>query len=404
MRFVVPTFRHSVRGYRARAVAEWLCALEAGFEAERRRASERVRVACARAQHLASNIGSALEDGAMDADADALAVPPAAVERTARTSLPVAIGGLRRGDVDAFVTYLVAEREREIRHLDEEAGQWQELAKTLREARATVRLWRLAELLPEATGVLRSAFAPTLAPLEAGEASAPKARMTGPLGEPQRAFERGLVDARAASVRAIAGHIVAPDGDAAGWLMHVLGRSALRVEVPAPGLRAVARNGTPVGRVVAIHLIGFPPEPVAVELAERDGSGAALAVRAEDVASVHSDRLRLRQDARVRPLASIAGALAASGRAGEAAPLERPVVILVGPTDSYASVEEIIDRIDDAPGLRVDFRLFRDGVYRVDGRTPDTVALAALLQRLPGVRAVTIEGETLHVTLAEGAA
>ncbi len=73
------------------------------------------------------------------------------------------------------------------------------------------------------------------------------------------------------------------------------------------------------------------------------------------------------------------------------------LVILVGPSDSIASLAKVIDLLEHVPNLTISFRIFRDGFYRVDGQSEKINQIASWLKLQEDVHEVEINGETIHV-------
>lgn len=74
-----------------------------------------------------------------------------------------------------------------------------------------------------------------------------------------------------------------------------------------------------------------------------------------------------------------------------------PVVLLVGPCAGIASIGDLIVDLESSPHLRVSFRLFRDGFYRVDGHAADRVQLGEWLGARRDVQSVVDDASALHV-------
>ena len=74
-----------------------------------------------------------------------------------------------------------------------------------------------------------------------------------------------------------------------------------------------------------------------------------------------------------------------------------PVTVLVGPTDSLGVITGLIDALEGSPHLMVQFRIFRDGFYRIDGRAHDRAKLVEWLRSQSAVRNIAVDQETLHV-------
>ncbi|QQE79323.1 hypothetical protein [Alicyclobacillus sp. SO9] len=78
-------------------------------------------------------------------------------------------------------------------------------------------------------------------------------------------------------------------------------------------------------------------------------------------------------------------------------PTSFPMTVMVGPTDTIAPITGLMDALDDCPYLNVRFRLFRDGVYRVDGIATDPVSLLSWLRKRPDVQFLDNDKGTIHV-------
>lgn len=87
----------------------------------------------------------------------------------------------------------------------------------------------------------------------------------------------------------------------------------------------------------------------------------------------------------------------AAGAAAGAPAASEPVVLLLGPVDRLTEVEELVDAVSAWPDLTVRFRLFRAGVYRMDGEVRDLEALRLRLLERADVAGVVRDGQTLHV-------
>lgn len=74
-----------------------------------------------------------------------------------------------------------------------------------------------------------------------------------------------------------------------------------------------------------------------------------------------------------------------------------PVTVLVGPTDSLGVIAGLIDALEGSTHFSPQFRVFRDGFYRVDGRTHDRMKLVAWLRSQSSVHDIAVDDETLHV-------
>lgn len=74
-----------------------------------------------------------------------------------------------------------------------------------------------------------------------------------------------------------------------------------------------------------------------------------------------------------------------------------PVSVIVGPADSLGLITGLIDALEGSPHFSAQFRVFRDGFYRVDGQAHDRANLLGWLKGQTGVRDVSADEETLHV-------
>lgn len=74
-----------------------------------------------------------------------------------------------------------------------------------------------------------------------------------------------------------------------------------------------------------------------------------------------------------------------------------PVTVLVGPTDSLGVIAGLIDALEGSTYFTPQFRVFRDGFYRVDGRAHDRAKLIEWLRGQSSVHDIAVDEETLHV-------
>jgi hypothetical protein len=390
---VAAEFRRSWRGYAPAAAAQALAAWEADLAARERRAEAAVEAARARAERCLGQAAAAVRGAGRAAPGPAEGAPPPADEGEggappAPPSLPLAPWGLRRTDVDAYVAWRLAQHEGRMRREREAERAWSEAAAAL--------LALAGEVEAQAAQARAGGEGLAVAFPSAGALALAPEGMVPPRAVPPRPAGRAEAGAAApAPGRAVAARILPAAGADPGWLADLLGDAPYRVPLPPPHPRLVGREGEEVGRAAAVHVAGYPPRPLALEL---EGAGAGrerLGVGAEDVAAVHGGRVRLRPAARARPLGELVPA------AGDAPAPASPVVILVGPCDAFAPLQAVADALTGMPGVSVDFCLYRDGVYRIDGRAADPGLLAARLADLPGVASVTVEGETVHVGVRE---
>ncbi len=83
-------------------------------------------------------------------------------------------------------------------------------------------------------------------------------------------------------------------------------------------------------------------------------------------------------------------------------PLSVSVTILAAPALRLPDIEELVDALEALPGLHIRFRLFRDGVYRVDGLlVEEQTSLLAALRMLPGVVEVAVDLDRITLTLGQ---
>jgi hypothetical protein len=75
-----------------------------------------------------------------------------------------------------------------------------------------------------------------------------------------------------------------------------------------------------------------------------------------------------------------------------------PVTVVVGPTDSLGMITGLIDALEGSPHLSVQFRVFRDGFYRVDGQAHDRIKFIGWLRAQSAVRDVVVDEELVHVS------
>ncbi len=127
--------------------------------------------------------------------------------------------------------------------------------------------------------------------------------------------------------------------------------------VAAQGVRPAKQGSPPLGRLAA------PKQSAAEQPAEAQAAAAQ-----EGIAAAHWYR-------------------AAS----------EPVTIVVAPVLRLTDIEEIIDLLEDGPGLHIRFRLYRDGAYRIDGMTDDRDTLARWAAALPGVAQAQIDCERIDL-------
>lgn len=76
---------------------------------------------------------------------------------------------------------------------------------------------------------------------------------------------------------------------------------------------------------------------------------------------------------------------------------EESIIILIGPSDSLAPIMNLIDHLERAPNLKIAFRVFRDGFYRIDSRCSNMREFIAWLKLQDHIRHVEVDGETIHV-------
>lgn len=110
------------------------------------------------------------------------------------------------------------------------------------------------------------------------------------------------------------------------------------------------------------------------------------------------------------PAATYAPESALLGMAAAPAPLMLPgvaaghaVTVLVEPVLHWPEIEDLVDALEVLPMLHIRFRMFRDGVYRVDGMClSSTAELADELGRLSGVSRVEADMSRLTLHLEAG--
>ena len=78
-----------------------------------------------------------------------------------------------------------------------------------------------------------------------------------------------------------------------------------------------------------------------------------------------------------------------------------PVTLIFGPVRTFASLVPLVDDLEELPDLTVKFRIYRDGVYRVDAMIDATEQLEKWLKRNPSVRDVFFEDSSFQVLLKE---
>lgn len=77
------------------------------------------------------------------------------------------------------------------------------------------------------------------------------------------------------------------------------------------------------------------------------------------------------------------------------------IIVLIGPVSTFSSIAPLADTLDKLPDLSIQFRVFRDGFYRIDAWIENVDSLTKWLQSQTGVRAVHCEQDTLHVTIKD---
>lgn len=77
--------------------------------------------------------------------------------------------------------------------------------------------------------------------------------------------------------------------------------------------------------------------------------------------------------------------------------VSEPVTVMVGPTDSLGVITGIIDFLEGSPHLQVQFRVFRDGFYRVEGQAHDRGKLIGWLRSQSDVRDLSVDQEMIHI-------
>lgn len=75
-----------------------------------------------------------------------------------------------------------------------------------------------------------------------------------------------------------------------------------------------------------------------------------------------------------------------------------PLTLLVGPVARLPLIEALVDDLEYAPGLSLQFRVFRAGVYQIDGQSLSPRSLVQWLEARADVAAVSVQGATVHVT------
>lgn len=74
-----------------------------------------------------------------------------------------------------------------------------------------------------------------------------------------------------------------------------------------------------------------------------------------------------------------------------------PVTLVIGPVVSLPQIEGLVDDIEYAPGLRVQFRVFREGHYQVDGQIMSRRGLIEWLSSRADVESVEEDGAIIRV-------
>jgi Resolvase, N terminal domain len=91
---------------------------------------------------------------------------------------------------------------------------------------------------------------------------------------------------------------------------------------------------------------------------------------------------------------------AMGARPQEGASAATPVMVIAGPVDRIADVEDVALHLENCDALDISFRLFRAGCYRVDGTSTDLETVAEELAARKDVLSVSRHGSTIHVVPA----
>lgn len=77
------------------------------------------------------------------------------------------------------------------------------------------------------------------------------------------------------------------------------------------------------------------------------------------------------------------------------------LVVRIGPVPSYAALVPLVEDLEQYAGLLIQFRVFRDGIYQINGRAEDVGAMIDWFKQHPQVRAVHREEDGIHVIVGE---
>jgi len=77
-----------------------------------------------------------------------------------------------------------------------------------------------------------------------------------------------------------------------------------------------------------------------------------------------------------------------------------PVTMTIGPVTTFTALTALADRLEEFTDVfAIKFRLFRDGIYRIDGWTDDVQAIADWTMNQPEVHKVTVDVDAIHALL-----
>ncbi len=163
--------------------------------------------------------------------------------------------------------------------------------------------------------------------------------------------------------------------------------AAFAAAVASQAEREIAASETPApaGDALTAHTADRPPGPHAI-------ADLVQALAPEDALLAYRFLAFLRS----APLEAGLRIYGDAPEEGDAA-VWNPVVVLVGPCTGIASIGDLIVDLESSPHLRVSFRLFRDGFYRVDGHAADRVQLGEWLGARRDVQSVVDDASALHV-------
>lgn len=148
----------------------------------------------------------------------------------------------------------------------------------------------------------------------------------------------------------------------------------------------------------SLRLFGYDRMEVEQKLSDLDAKIQELTTAHQQAQTTISQLQAQIEDYEIRLAAARRDRVQALAKTG--APQPNAVVIL-GPVDTFAVVASLAEAIEKREDLSVQFQIYRDGLYRLDIWVEGVNALADWIRSQPGVREVSLDGNTIHVTLRE---